>query len=867
MMLAERLLRLFLEPYKVAALLGDLEEEAERIGASRTWVRREVLRHAAIAGVVAAARKRARIVTTTRLALRDGWRSIWRFKGTTAAAIAILSLSIAAAAVTFAVVDTVVLRPLPYADSDRLVSVFGATPREPRAVHIAPAEYFAWRDEADAFEHLAAWRQTFAVQFKDERGTESAGMILATANLFDVLRVKPFIGNVFTAENEVEGKDAVVVIGYGLWQRRFGGSPDVLGRQITTAAGPATIIGVLPHGFGFPIEGSTPASVWRPYVAKAEERTLSNDGSKSSYLVVLGRLKPGASIDDARAGINRVTASLIAARPQLFTDWRPRTEYTLDALTERVAGWMRLVLAAVVVLMAIGCVNVSNLLLTRSALRTRDISIRSSLGATHTQVMSMLLVESLMLALAGIAAGLVTASWILGAVKTALPAGIPRAEAIALDARVLIACALAATLTAVLSGLVPAWQSSRVSVAAIMKDGAGGSSGRVRRFWQRAFLTTQVALVSALLLASTLLVGSFVRVMRVDLGFARHDLAGVRLNPALPTGPDGEARARDFYLRAVETVRGIPGVTHVTLQSRGDLPLYRRSTTTTNVSLPSAPDTTVVRADVRRVSPEYFEVAGVRMLQGRAFTAAERLEAVVVLDELAASRLFPNGSALGQRITGGQSEETVIGVAANVRLLGPEGAQIPQMYRPISDEPVQRVMLIRMKGDAAAIAPAISTALRSLMPPGSGRVTVDNVDKQFETLTADRRFNAGLMSALGLLALVIGVSGVYATTASLVAQQRREIGIRMALGANASRVVRTVTGAIARLLLLGAAFGLVAGWAASGLLASVVFGISSTDAIAYAIPLTIVVAGGCFAALLPARRAARIDPLITLRLE
>ena len=864
---AERLLRLFLEPYKVAALVGDLEEEAERLSASRTWLRRQLLRHAVTACVVAASRKRARIVTTTRLALRDGWRSIWRFKGTSAAAIAILSLSIAAAAVTFAVVDTIVLRPLPYADSDRLVSVFGTTPREPRAVHIAPVEYLAWRDGADAFEHLAAWRQTYSVQLKDARGTETVGMVLATANLFDVLRVKPVIGTVFTAENEVEGKDAVVVIGYGLWQRRFGGNPDVLGRQITTSAGPATIIGVMPKGFAFPIEGATPASLWGPYVAKAEERVMNPSGGKSSYLEVMGRLKSGTSVEDARAGIDRTTAALIAAHPQLYIEWRPRTEYMIDALTERVAGWMRLVLAAVVVLMAIGCVNVSNLMLTRSALRTRDISIRSSLGATRTQIMSMLLVESLMLAAAGIAAGLVTAAWMLGAVKTALPAGIPRAEGIALDARVLIACAVAATLTALLSGLVPAWQASRVSVAAILKDGAGGSSGRVRRVWQRAFLTTQVALVSALLLATTLLVGSFVRVMRVDLGFERHDLVGVRLNPALPTGPEGEARARDFYLRAVEAVRGIPGVTHVTLQSRGDLLLYRRSTTMTNLSLPGAPKVTVVRADVRRVAPEYFGVAGIRMLQGRAFTAAERAEPVVVLNEVAAARLFPNGSAVGQRIAGGQGEATVVGVAANVRLLGPEGAQLPQLYRPISDEPTERVMLIRMRGDAAAMSPAITAALRGLMPPGSGRVTVDSVDKQFETLTADRRFNAGLMAALGLLALVIGVSGVYATTASLVAQQRREIGIRMALGASAARVVRTVTGATAQVLLLGAAVGLVAGWAISGLLASVVFGISSTDVIAYAIPLALVVAGGCLAALLPARRAARIDPLIALRVE
>ena len=866
MTLHERLLRLTLGRHKASAVIGDLEEEAARLGASAWWLRREAVRHAASAGAMTVMRTRARMITTTRLAIRDAWRSIWRFKATSAAAVTILALSIAATAVTFAVVDTVVLRPLPYRDSDRLLSIFSSTPTIPRSVLLAPGEYFGWRENTTVFEELAAWRN-WRMQLTDARGTENVTMVISTASLFRVLGVQPLVGTLFGPEHEVAGKDNVAVISYGVWQRRFGGDPAALGQSLKTPAGDVTIIGVMPRGFSFPVDAALPPAIYKPYAPKAEEHAIVIGGGKSSYLEIIGLLKRGVPIEEARADVERVAGTFAAQHPSVYTDWRPRAELTLDALTERVSGWMRLVLVAVAMLMAIGCVNISNLLLARSVQRRRDVAVRIAIGATRPQIAAMLVVESVLLSSIGFAIGIAAAQSTLKVIKESLPDGIPRADGISLDPRVLVACGIAGLLAAVVSGLVPGWQGSRVALTDVIKDGGAMTAGPRRRFWQRAFLVTQVALVSTLILASTLIVGSFLRVIRTDLGFAPRNLAGARLNPSLPAGPDQQARARDFYARLAEAVRGVPGVASLAFLSSGDVPLYRRNTTGTVVTLPGLPSTRLT-VDMKRVGGGYFETAGIPLLQGRGLTDADRAEPVVIIDEVAARRLFGDRPAVGERLALPNGQEwRIAGVAATVKLLGPEGMDIPQIYRPIDGEPVSRVLVIRTSVPVEQVSVALRTAIAGMMPANSGAVRIDDVEKQFHEMTADRRFNAGMMAALGLLALLIAVSGVYAVTASIVTEQRKEIGIRMALGASASRVVRSIAATTARLLLIGAALGLAGGWAASGLLKSVVFGITATDAVAYFIPIAIIVTTGCLAALLPARRAARVDPLLALRAE
>lgn len=863
MTLHERLLRLSLDSHRASALLGDLEEEAARIGAGDTWITRQALRCALSAAHLRTRTLRVQMLITIRLAFRDARRSLLRFPGTSLVAILILSLSMTAGAVTFAVVDTIVLRPLPYADSDRLVSVAPKSVKDGRSL-VSPVDYYAWRDATSSFETLAAWRQ-WPFRLSDERGAESVTMVIATASLFDLLRVKPLIGTTFGHEHETPGHDHVAVISHGLWQRRYGANPDVIGQSLRTPTGPVTIIGVMPQEFAFPVDALASPAIWRPLAPKMEERVLTVAGGRVSYLQMIGRLKRDVSLEQARADVDRVYAAQAAAHPQLYAETEVRTDFLLDALTERVAGWMRLVLLAVAVLMAIGCVNVANLLLTRAAQRARDISVRLSLGATRVHVIVALVAESLVLSAIATTGGLVAAAWLLQIVKAALPAGIVRAGAIQLDPRVFAVCAIAGTVAALIAGLLPGWQASRVAPSEIIKERAGGIAGPTRRTWQNALLVAQVALVTMLIVAATLLVGSFARVVQVDLGFSMRNLVGVRLSPRFEPGAE-KARVHDFYARVTEAAGAVPGVASVAMLAGGQLPLYRGSTT---MRL-TAPGSTagILRADFRRVSQGYFETAGIRILEGRPFAAGDRNQPVVIIDELAARHFFNGASAVGQRVlVPGRPEATVIGVTANVRVLGPEGATEPQVYTTVTDDDTSRVLLVRTSQRAADVAPALEAALAALLPPTTAKPRVDIVEDQFRVLTADRRFNAAVMSALGLLAFFIAATGIYATTSSMVAQQRKDIGIRMALGASASRVVRAITTRTARLLLAGAVIGLVLAWAASGILASVVFGIRPTDALAYVVPLTIVAAGGCIAAFLPAMKAARIDPLVALRTE
>ena len=860
----ERLLRLVLDHDKAAALVGDLEEEAARRQAGAGWVRRQALRHTVTAAAFAGRQGNTRMLMTMALAFRDARRSIWRFRGTSALAIVILTLSLAAGAVTFAVVDGIVLRPLPYADSGRVVSIFGMRRTGTQAL-VSPADYYAWRSQVQSLDAVAAV-QIWPFRPADDPSAQPISMIVTTASLFDVLRTGPLFGSRFTEEHETQGRDNVVLISHRLWQRRFGGDPSVIGQTVATPKGSATVIGVMPADFAYPVEAPAPPAMWRPLAVPPEQRALSAESGRASYLHVIGRLKDGVDVQQARADVERVSGALAAKFPDLYRDWRPRTERTIDALTEGVAGWMRLVLAAVAVLIVIGCANVSNLLLTRSASRAKDMSIRASLGATRGHLVSSLLVESLLLSSAAVAAGLLASGLLLAVVKAALPAGIPRADLIALDGRVIAAAAAACVVTAVIAGLVPAWQTSRVSIADAARESAGATVSRSRRAWQGSFLVVQVALVVVLLVATTLLVGSFARVLRVDLGFERQNLLGVRLMPTLPAGPERAAPWRDFHGRALDAVRSVPGVASVATFTGAQLPLYR-GWTTARITAPGSPAPEVA-ADMRRISEGYLETAGIRLLSGRSFTPADRAQERVIIDDLAARHFFGDGDPLGRhiRLPGGE-EMQIVGVAGNVRVFGPEGATQPQIYRTMDDDFGTRVMMIRTSMPPAAVAPAVKAALEGVMPPKSPRITVDIVEEQYRLLTADRRFNAGMMSALGIIALVIGVGGVYATTGTMVAQRTKEIGIRMALGASAARVVRSVTAATMRLLLAGAVIGMGAAWAVSGVFRSILFGLEPTDLLAYLVPVVVIGMGGGLAALLPARRAARIDPLAALRTE
>jgi putative ABC transport system permease protein len=788
----------------------------------------------------------------------------------------ILTAGIAAATITFSVVDAVILRSLPYQDSERVV-VIG--PHQPQIRTYSSADFLAWRDRANAFTTLAATSVGPMAHVPSDSGVTYVRAWETSASLFDVLRVRPVAGRVFTAGDEVAGRHHVAVISYRVWQQNFGGDPGVVGRSLRLgdrrrpehAASSVEIIGVMPQGFIYPLD--IRPHVWIPHVIGVSPSPPA-DGN---YLRVIGRLSEGTTLSEAQVQVDGINASVAAAQGrERREDRRPVLVSLYDTLVDDVKGWMLLVLWAVGLVMLVACVNVANLLLARSARRARDLAVRASLGATPGQLAAGLIAESLMLSLGAALLGIMLAWWGLDVAKAALPGGIPRADDIAVDLRVLVVTLMSAIATGLFFGVVPAWQAARVQPGSLLSDGAltatsgRGHSLRLGRSGPRSgqgratLVVIEVALVSALLVVSTLFVASFVRVVRADLGFERSDLAAIGLE-----GFRGSTRP------VLEGLADTPGVLSVA-EIWGTPPLimaaYGGTQAIQQVRAVDPPDTGLtVAATAYRVSSEYFATAGIHVLRGRTFSDADTLAPVVILDELATRVLFADGrDPVGARVSLGSSQPalTVVGVVRTVRTDGPERVSGTQLYLPKHAESGGTAQfLVRTSGRAAIHGAAIRTSLARVLSPGGPPPTIRSLEDAFRVITAGRRANAGLMFAFGLVVLLIGAAGVYAVMASVVAQQRRELGIRVALGATRGRIARGVLARAGAYLAAGLIAGLLAGRALSGLFASLLFAVQPTDLSIYASVAALLLTVGLVAAGLPASRAARADPIAALRSE
>lgn len=844
--LADRVLRLALPSRKAEAVAGDLEEELDGSGlrvlyhsvmyaAAALWLRRRALRLFPV------------IKMNLRLTLRDAARSLRRSPALFVLAIAVLGTGMGAATLTFTVVDTVVLRPLAFDQPSQLISISGTTTRNGASAMVSPVDYAGWRDHVKALESIAAWRLDSARLTGGDTPLTVRGAKV-TPDLFAVLRARPLIGRTLGEQDRRAGPGSVVVISHGLWQRRFGGSMDVLGAAFPAAGPPLEIVGVMPEAFAFPLDSPERADYWMPYVPAEAELSLAQ--GRVSFLQIVGRLRDGATVDQARAEIEAVTGGLKREHPQLYSDWRPVVEGLHESLTARVRGWMVLALWAVALLMAVACANVANLLLVRAYGRSRDSAVRASLGATRNQLVGAQLVESVLIAVVAAVVGMGLAQAGLRTLIASLPEGIVRADGIALDLRVFAVSAAAALLAGVLAGVVPAWQSSRTDVVEALKDGGGATAGPSRRRWRSALLVTEVAFVVALLVVSSLLVGSFMRVSRADLGFDHARLVAFR----------------GFDDTAVDRLRAVPGVASVSVI--GGSPPLHPGTTTTNLGRLNRAER--ARAELGSVSEGYFTTIGARLLAGREVTALDVKggEPVIVIDELAARALFDDvHGAVGQKVTlPSAGEYRVVGVIANLRLMGPEAITGPQAYRALAQGPgAQPRIVVRTQGDPAAVAPALKVAMAAGWT-GRGAAPAPSVlSDRLRVLTADRRFAAGLMLALGALAIVLGAIGIYSVTASIIAQRSREIGVRMALGATARNVGASVLRTTGRHLLAGALAGAAGGWMISRIFRGLLFGLTTTSPEPYLIAVGVVLAVGLIAALVPARRASRVDPLVVLK--
>jgi predicted permease len=849
------------------AAVGDiLEELSERAAAGRAprrpslWLNLQVLAAAAAATRIAVPRLTRSFGHTA----RDAVRTLRRSPAYAAFILLVLGVAIAAATVTFSVVDAVVLRPLPFERPDQVVQIAARNVRGPYPLRTE--EFRPLHDGVPALEHVAAFMRMFDTVPVTVDGTAEPSIVMhCSTELFDVLRLAPAVGRIWSSEEESHGDRHLAVIAYRFWQRRFRGDASVIGRTLQVENETYQIVGVLPRG-----ADAMQTIGWREDVWVPLSLNRVPDGWSSAFIGALGRLRDGATPVRAETEMKSAVAPLAAANPPAYAGWQPQITPMADALASRVSGWMLLALGAVGLVMLIGCANAANVMLARSLDRARELALRASLGASRRQLAASLLVESLLLSLAAVACALLFATWGVGAAKASLPAGIFRVDTIALNGRVLTASIAAALATGLLFGMAPAWLASRVSIVTLLKD-AGATATAARRGWRSALLIAQIACISVLLVVCALFITSFVRVIRIDLGIERANLLAVSTRmPFKTTVDDVQSRLKQQ-----------PGVVDVAVMTSGSPPVISPAfggaygTAMLHPAGPNASDASV-EALVYRVTPNYFDVTGMRFRRGSGWTEAAALDpAPVVLDERAAHALFADRDPLGlpvktrlyDRRANAERDVTftVVGVVPFVYSRGPEAPPQAAMYLPIVSRPTTFAALFaRTAGPAAPLAPTIDRALSPVAPAGETSI-VHAVDDAVRVLTATRRYTAALMTLFALFALLIGAAGIYGVMASIVSQRTREIGVRVALGASSGDIRRGVLGEVGRMVALGLAAGLPAGWWLSRGFNSLFFQVGPADLSIYVIVALVLVVVALIGAFAPARRACRVDPVVALR--
>jgi predicted permease len=880
------------------AVLGDLEEDLARgrgpawgSWTEGPWLLWQALAFAAGArgggsgGAPRAARRRAALeITTIWYDVRHAIRSLRSAPTFTVVALIVLALGLGASTAIFSIVDAVVLRALPYDQPDRLVQVGTRNSRTGTfGSYQPPQNVLDWQSGQDVFTAMTATTPASGFTVVEDGVPRDLPALRVTAGYFDVYRAHPQLGRGFTEEHEVEGSQFVALISHGLWRRQFGADPAVIGRtlrstsELTSGAPfpvPAatwTIIGVMPRGFRSPVNGARQTEVWVPYVVPEDQRTRA--GSRSAPLQVTARLKDGVSVRQADERINAITAAMAAAYPAWFEDQGGAVQSLHNALVGPVLPWMLLLLGAVGVVLLIACVNVANLMLARATTRSREMQVRAALGASRWQIARGLLVESLVLSAAGTLLALLVALWGVDALRAALPASLPRISTVALDLRVLGVTALAAIVTGLLFGLVPAVQSSRPRLAGALREGGrGATAGRARL--RSILVVSEIALAVVLTIGAGLFLASFVRVANVDMGLDPRNVLAMDVWPKFDSSKPGwadpaVARSAAAIPAIVDRVAAIPGVVSVGFMV-GNLPFTGYSDRG-DVTVPGReqPFDGADRVDVRYVTPGYARAVGTRLVRGRYIEPGDTSGSgpVVVLNEEAAARYFGDREPLGASLTIDRQPATVVGIVGNVRLGGPESDVRPEAYLPAAQTRfLGGAVAVRMTGDPLAIADAVRSAIRVSFPE-IAEPEVRTLESLLGGLIAQRRFTMLIVGLFGALALAIASAGLYGVMAYLVTQRTREIGVRLALGALPARVMAAVIGRA----ILHTGAGVAIGMAVTLLLASSVdrflFGVGARDPLVYGAVAVLLAACGAGAAVAPARGAARIDPVVALRAE
>ena len=805
--------------------------------------------------------------------LRYTIRALRATPGFTAVALIVLTLGIGATTAIFSVVDAIVLKGLPFPESGRLVAVDETNPtgKGLPGGYVAAANFMDWRAQQKVFEDMAAYQNKGGFVVRDSGEPESLTALMVSASLFRLLRVPPRVGHAFTSESEVAGRDRVAVISDGLWKRRFGADPLIVGKTMNVETGVWEIAGVMPEGFTFPVGALTQTDLYVPYVPSPDDWPRGDGSSRSFNAQVFARLKPGISIEQARAQMEQVTGALKQRYPKWFADRWVGVTPLRDAIVGKARGWMLLLFGAVGCVLLIACVNVANLLLARATAKARDVSVRAALGATRWQLARGLLLESLVLSCAGTILGVIVAIWGVSVLRASLPPALPRLSEVAVNFRVLGAAAAAAMVTGLAFGVLPAWQFSRPNLAGALREGGrSGNAGVARQRARSLLLVAEVALAVVLLVGAGLFVSSFARLVRVDIGMNTSNVLTLSVSPKInfskETVDADMARAAQTLLQVFDRVKQVGGI-EVAAFTSGSVPLSTGWSRTT-VKLPGGEEfgDDDDAADVKGITKDYFRAIGVPVLAGRAYEDADSDNpgGVVIINDVAAKRYFNGRNPIGQQL-GVNGTRTVVGVVKAARIGGPEAKMRPEVYQPFNRKRAfGGTLVLRTSRDPASVVPDVRAAIRAVMPD----LVIPEAltfDVLYANLINQRKFNMLVLAGFGVLALVIAGAGIYGVMAFIVEQRTQEIGVRMALGAQPGRMLRMVLTSAGTLMGIGLAIGLGAGWMLSRFVGVFLFQVEPHDPIVFVAAGAALLLAGFIAAFVPARRAAHVNPLVALR--
>jgi putative ABC transport system permease protein len=856
-----------------AMFLERLDEPGR--GRARYWMRAiaDALRHGAGArtsprsGAATAARTRKlRVRWWVHAMVKDiryALRVMRRQPGVTFIAVLTLALGIGANTAIFSAVNAVLLRPLPYDDPDRVVTVWEKRQAEGVLDNVvSPADFLDWAKMNTTFESMAAMTSTSA-DLTGNGEPERLAVGVVSPPFFDVLRVRPALGRAFTPDESFTGRPRVVLLSHKLWVSRFGSERSIVGRKLTLNGNPIEVVGVLPASFEFADE----LDMWAPLALEGTSQPLSR---VSHQFFVYARMKQGVSLEQARTDMERIGVLLQQQYPEAN---RNHSAWVIP-LEERLKGPMRssllLLLGAVAFVLLIACVNVANILLARAAGRRREMAVRSAVGAGRARLAGQMLTESVMLAVLGGTAGLLLAWWATAALRRLVPPGLQVVGLahLRLEPTVLAFTAALSLGTGLLFGLLPAWHLASQDANAALKDGGRGPAG-VRRRLRVALVVSEIALASLLLVAAGLTLRSFLAVLEQPAGFRTSGAVAVTI-----TLPGARYRSDQAYittfdalrerLAALPGARGAGATSHLPLSGRDG----RRGITVEGRQ--PTPDTPT-RAHPRVVTPGYMEAMGITVIAGRAFTAVDREGSppVAIVNDTMARRYWPGGSPLGKRVRfngDGTVWMEVVGVIADVKHWGLEAPVNPELYQPLG-QPLAlsgtMTYVVPAAGDDAALASAVREGVRAIDP--NLPVTVRTMEDIAAVSVASRRAGMLLVAAFGVLALVLAAAGIHGVMSHLVALRTSEIGVRMTLGAAPRSVLALFLREGTMQAIAGLAVGLTGGVLLMRTFRSILYGVEPAD------PLTLIVVGAGLlltalaACVLPARRAMRVDPVTALR--